>query len=63
MLGIAQCKIQKGVGTGAITIDKVDVGKSIILTNIGVTATFTSNTVINVSASSSWTVIEFGGAV
>ena len=63
MLGIAQCKIQKGVGSGSITIEPVDPSKSIILTNIGVTATFTSNTTINVSAPSSWTVIEFGGAV
>ena len=62
-LGIAQCKIQKGTGTGNITIDKVDIGKSIILTNVSVTAKFNSDVEINLSAASSWTVIEFGGAV
>jgi hypothetical protein len=63
MLGLIQCKIQKGTGTGAILIDKVDVSKSIILTSVSTTAVFTDSTHITLGASTSWTVIEFGGAV
>ena len=63
MLGLIQTKIQKGTGTGDITIDKVDVNKSIILTDVSVTAKFNSDVQINLTAASSWTVIEFGGAV
>ncbi len=62
-LGIAQCKIQKGSGSGTITIDEVDTSKSIVLTSVSTTAVFASSTSITVGAATSWTVIEFGGAV
>ena len=48
MLGIAQCKIQKGSGSGTITIDAVDTSKSIVLTSVSTTAVFASSTSITV---------------
>ena len=68
MLGLVQMKIQRGVGSGTITIDTIDPAKSIIFcSSFGgaaqVNAYILSATSISVSASAYWTVIEFGGAV
>lgn len=72
MLGLAQMKIQRGVGSGTITINEIDPAKSIILvsairhgdgTATTYNATIVNSTTINVGTSMAWTVLEFGGAV
>lgn len=75
MLGIAQCKIQKGTTVAttslAVTIDEVaDINKCLLIVNsrggYG-SGVFDSTTQITVKSSASaiinWQVIEFGGAV
>ena len=76
MLGLLQMKIQRGVGSGNITIDEIDTAKSIILAstvniaygdgtvvNTNNHATIVNSTTINCGTTMAWTVIEFGGAV
>lgn len=76
MLGLSQIKIQTGVGSGTIAIEKVDISKSIILcstinqsygdgdvVNNNYHATFLGPSVIHCATTMAWTVIEFGGAV
>lgn len=78
MLGLIQLRIQRGVGSGNITINSIDPTKSIILAStiawenpvatgtatLNVAhATIVNSTTINCGQTMAWTVIEFGGAV
>lgn len=75
MLGIAQCKIQKGTTASttslSVTIDRVsDIQKCILIVNGRsghASGTFVDNSTIALTSSTSgvidWQVIEFGGAV
>lgn len=72
LLGLIQCKIQRGVGSGNIIIEKINPKKSIILcssirhgdgTATTYNATIVNETTINCGVAMAWTVIEFGGAV
>jgi len=75
MLGLIQCKIQKGTTAAttslAVTIDPVaDINKCLLIVNGRsgyASGTFTSVDSITVTSSASgiidWQIIEFGGAV
>ena len=79
LLGLSQLKIQRGVGTGNITINPINPARSIIIcSTLMYTATTTAAaavwgyahaTIVNettisiAGATMAWTVIEFGGAV
>lgn len=71
-IGLIQVRIQRGVGSGNITVNEIDTSKSIILCSSyaygdgAITsqhATIVNSTTINCGTTMAWTLLEFGAGL